>query len=41
MFFHESVWTAILAAAASSDPYEPTKRRTYGQLAALAKASEA
>jgi hypothetical protein len=39
--FHEKASTVILAIVTSSDPYAPTKRRTYGQMAAPAKVGEA
>jgi hypothetical protein len=39
--FHEKASTVVLAVSASSDPYEPTKRRTYGQVAAPRKLGEA
>jgi len=39
--FHEKAWTVVLAVSTSSDPYEPTKRRTYGQVAAPGKLGEA
>jgi hypothetical protein len=38
---HGTASTVVSADSAPSDPYEPTKRRTYGQVAAPAKAGEA
>jgi hypothetical protein len=39
--FHEKALTVILAALASSDPYDKPKVTSYGQLAASAKVDEA